>query len=102
MNERLRQKINKPWVGVVGGIILPLITFLIFSSTKAAHFGGLFEFIEQTRQMGTFTPVFSLCVLPNILYFLLLKQLNCWYAIKGIVFSVFLYTLFIVVLKFAY
>jgi hypothetical protein len=98
------KKYNKPVIGLVLGIILPVISFLsyyFYMSLKSAEPLSLSRFIETLRDNEAFTAVFSICVLPNLLLFFLYKKLDYWYAIKGVILSVMIYTLLVVVLKFA-
>ena len=102
MNKDKLQDFNKPWIGLLAGILLPLISFIIYYlvQTKGLDL-GLIKFLNTLQMNSAFVAVFSLSVLPNLLLYFLCKQLNLWYTIKGIVFSVFIYTIVIVVLKFA-
>lgn len=97
------KKYNKPFIGLALGMILPLISFCIYYlfmliKSKELGFG---EFLETLYKTGSFTAVFSICILPNLLLFFLFKKLDYWYAIKGVIISVMIYTLLVVVLKFA-
>lgn len=98
------KKYNKPYIGLLLGIVLPLLSFLgyfIFMSTKSVETLSMAKFIETLRTNEAFTAVMSVCVLPNLLLFFLYKKLDYWYAIKGVIISVMIYTLLVVVLKFA-
>ncbi len=97
------KKYNKPFIGLALGMILPIISFLIYyfymlMKTKDL---GFVDFLETLKRTDSFTAVFSICVLPNLLLFFLFKKLDYWYAIKGVIISVMIYTLLVVVLKFA-
>lgn len=100
MNKEKFQKYNKPWIGLVLGLILPLISFYIYYLVKSTN-TSFTEFLDLLKYGKAFIPILSLCVLPNLILYFISKQLNLWYTIKGIVFSVFLYTLLVLVLKFA-
>jgi hypothetical protein len=99
MNSEKLLKLNKPWIGLLVGLIIPLISFYVYFLLKSGNM-NLSEFVSNLKFGGAFVPIFSLCVLPNLFFFFLCKQFNLWYTIKGIVFSVFIYTLVVVVLKF--
>jgi O-antigen/teichoic acid export membrane protein len=97
------KKYNKPFIGLALGMILPIISFLIYyfymlMKTKDL---GFIDFLETLKRTESFTAVLSICVLPNLLLFFLFKKLDYWYAIKGVIISVMIYTLLVVVLKFA-
>ena len=95
------KRFNKPIVGLALGIVTPLICFLIYflylSLTKNVDFSG---FINTLKSNEVLIPVLSLCVLPNLALYFIFKKFDYWYAIRGVVTSVLLYTLAVFVLKF--
>ncbi|HPG73283.1 MAG TPA: hypothetical protein PLM49_03265 [Bacteroidales bacterium] len=99
-HEKLQQ-LNKAWVGLLLGLLLPLLAFLVLYAYKSYDSDTLVLFINRLKLQGAFISVLSLCVLPNLLLFFTFKKLDFWYAIKGVVASVFFYTILVVVLKFA-
>ncbi len=97
------KKYNKPFIGLALGMVIPLISFFIYYlyllvNSKDLPLG---DFLETLKDTQAYTAVFSICVLPNLLLFFLYKKLDYWYAIKGVIISVMIYTLLVVVLKFA-
>lgn len=96
------KKYNKPVVGLVLGILLPLISFLIYFVFLLVKNPELkfTEFVETLYLTEAFTPVFSICVLPNLILFFIFKKKEYWYSVKGLVMSVLIYTIFVLVLKF--
>lgn len=95
------QKFNKPWVGLMLGIIFPLICFVIYYFVKTKGIVSFKVYYEILMQHHSFVPVLSLCVIPNLLLYFLFKKLDYWYSIKGVITSIFIYTLLVVVLKFS-
>ena len=97
------KKYNKPVYGLLSGIILPAVAFLIYYGYSAFSVAGklsLFDFIQTIYKEGAFIPVLSLCVLPNLILYLIFKKLDYWYAIKGVILSVLAYTVLVLILKF--
>lgn len=96
------KKFNKPIVGLALGIITPLICLSIYYLYLSAKKGGLnfSGFIETLTSNDALIPVLSICVLPNLILYFIFKKLDYWYAIRGVVTSVLLYTLTVFVLKF--
>ncbi|MFO7879863.1 MAG: hypothetical protein ACLFM1_05420 [Bacteroidales bacterium] len=103
MNEKKkkRQKFNKPWFGLLIGLTLPLLVVVIFYLTRARSGVSLFQYLDYLVAMGTFLPIFSLATLVNLIPFYILKGYEYWYANRGIVFSIFLYVIVVILLKFA-
>ncbi|MDD2634244.1 MAG: hypothetical protein PHW82_01955 [Bacteroidales bacterium] len=97
------KKYNKPFYGLLGGIILPVITFLIYYAYSAFSIEAelpLLDFIQTIYNKGAFTPVLSLCVLPNLILFFIFKKTDYWYAMKGLILSVLIYTILVLIIKF--
>jgi len=103
MNEtkKANQKLNKPWFGILIGMVLPLIVVLVFYLVKARPGVGIIPYLKYLVAMGTFLPIFSMATLVNLIPFYILKNLGYWYANRGIVFSIFVYVVIVVILKFA-
>ena len=96
----LKQKLNKPWIGLVIGLILPFLAVLIFYMIRARPGVPLLRYIDYLISMGTFLPIVSLATLVNLLPFYIGKHFGLWYANRGIVFSIFLYVIIVILIKF--
>lgn len=95
-------KLNTPLFGIAVGVVLPIISFLIyFLYTYLRTDVQLISFLDTLYVTKTFTPVISLCVLPNLIAYFIFKKLDYWYSIKGIVASVLMYTILVLILKFS-
>ena len=95
------RKYNKPMIGFGAGMILPMIAFFgyyIYVLTQNDDL-PLMKFLETLYNTDSFTAVMSLCVVPNIAIFFLFKKLEYWYAIKGVVTSVLIYTMLVLLVK---
>lgn len=96
------KKFNKPVFGLAIGIIVPLIAFLIYYIIEfciSAEGIGLVDFIKLLINTKAILPP-SLCVFANLIPYFIFKKMGYWYAIKGIVISLVLYTLVFTVLTF--
>ena len=101
MDKLVKQKLNKPAYGLIIGLILPaLLTFLIFVFTADEGI-SMVDYYQHHFKMGTFIPIFSFAVLINVIPFYIFKHLEMWYVNKGVVFSIFLYLIFVVIMKVA-
>lgn len=101
MDKLFAQKINKPWIGVVIGLLLPAILVVVLYFVNPNGADSLGKYMKRLSKMGTFLPVLSIATLVNLIPFYLFKRVELWYTNKGIVFSIFLYLVLIIVLKFA-
>ncbi len=95
------KKFNQPYVGLIIGILLPLISFLIYFLYMLSKNPELklFEFIEALIINDAFTAAITICVLPNMILFFAWKKMDYWYAIKGLIISVVVYTALVILTK---
>lgn len=97
------KKYNKPAVGFIAGILLPAIAFLLYygySAIVSEESLALTNFVQMLYDEGAIIAVFSLCVLPNLILYVIFKKLDYWYSIKGVVLSILIYTVMVLVIKF--
>lgn len=101
MDKLFAQKVNKPWVGLVVGLLLPAILVIVLYFVNPNGTDSLAKYMKRLSRMGTFLPVLSIATLVNLIPFYLFKRLELWYANRGVVFAIFLYLVLVVVMKFA-
>jgi hypothetical protein len=99
MDKLLKQRLNKPVYGLIIGLILPLLVVLLMYLLKDDK-QGIVPYFKYLTRMGTFLPMLSLTTLINLIPFYLFKRFEMWYINKGIVFSIFLYVVIVVFMKF--
>lgn len=76
------QKIDKQWIGLVLGLILPAITFfLIYFFAYPKH--SLISYYEMITAKRFFSQILSLAVIPHAGVFFLFIWLNKLSAAKG-------------------
>lgn len=96
------KRFNKPIFGLLIGIIVPIIAFLIYWLIEYFLNGGdlsLSQFINVLIENKSILPP-SLCVFADLIPYFIFKKLDYWYAVKGLVYSLVVYTLIFVVLTF--
>ncbi|MDA3819955.1 MAG: hypothetical protein PF590_05795 [Candidatus Delongbacteria bacterium] len=96
-----KRKFNKIWLGLLIGLILPVLVVYVFYLIKSRPGADFVEYITYMKKTGTFLPIFSLATVSNLLPFYLFNYLHYLYSSRGILISVFLYVIFVVILKFA-
>ena len=93
-------KCNKLYIGLIIGIILPIITsWLIFYFRFGDSF-SIHEFISKLVAAHGFTKLLSLSVLPNMIIFMVAIKLERLLAARGIVTATVLYAIAIIALRF--
>lgn len=87
----MKEKLNKQYFGIIIGLILPPLTTFIFY--KASFFGQIsyFEFIKTMFGIHGLGKLLSICVLPNLLVFLLALKTEYLWVVRGIIISTVLY-----------
>ena len=76
------EKLDKVAFGVVIGFLLPLLTIVViysFSSGKNIH-----DYFKRILEADILTHIISLCVLPNLVAFLVFNRLDMLRATRGI------------------
>jgi len=94
-------KCNKLYIGLLIGLILPIITTYLIFYFRFGDTMGYGEFMSQLTQAHGLTKLLSLSVLPNLLFFLLAIKLERLLAARGIVTATLLYAIAVIVLRFA-
>lgn len=98
------KRFNQPFYGLIFGIIFPAIfflgVFLYFYFTNQNPDFNFKSFIDFLDEKKLFIPIVTVCVLPNLLLYVIFKKIDYWYAIKGLVASILFYVIVAIILKF--
>lgn len=87
------------YLGLVVGLIAPLLTMWLFYLAKFGHMDFL-RFINLMFMGGTMSALLSLSLLGNLAAFFLFIWRHRYLAAKGVVMTMFIYGIFIVYFKF--
>lgn len=93
-----KKRFDTLWHGLIPGLVLPVLTLLIFWLVKSDR--GFVEFLEKFQQMHMLSKVVSLCAIPNLLLFFIFIWANRNFSARGVVFSTLLLAFVMVILKF--
>jgi len=88
MKKIMLKKIDKQWIGLILGLIVPAITFLliyIFAFPKT----DTITYFEMIKAKKFFAQILSLAVIPNIGVFFLFIYTNRLSAAKGVLAATF-------------
>jgi uncharacterized membrane protein SpoIIM required for sporulation len=92
------QKIDKQWIGLVIGLIIPAITFLlIYFFAYPKH--SLVSYYEMIMARRFFSQILSLAVIPNAGVFFLFIWANKLSAAKGVLAATFLLAIVVFAFK---
>jgi hypothetical protein len=92
------KKFDSLLTGLIPGLVLPVLTLLVFWLVKSDR--GLVDFLVQFQQMNMLSKVVSLAVLPNLLLFFIFLWTNRNFSARGVIFATILLAFFMLILKF--
>jgi hypothetical protein len=98
-NVKSRPKFNHILVGLIPGLILPLIVFYLIYLLKYGNRMPIRDYMLIMFSKGVLTQLLSLCVIPNLLLFFIFMWINYLYSARGVVFSVLIYAFSILIFK---
>lgn len=95
----MKSRGNNVWLGAILGLLVPAITVLLAYSIRFSKY-DLDEFFRVMIQNKILSSLLSLCVIPNLLVFLIFIWLNWLYSARGVLLSTFIVGFIIVGIKF--
>lgn len=98
--DKLGVRLNRMWVGIVAGMIGPVVGFYIFYlvTYSSRPFDAFVQMIINTSD--THPGIISVSLLFNLILFLGCMQLNWYYAARGLIASVFFYAPLVIYFKY--
>ena len=101
MHKQLRmseKRFNTILYGLVPGVVLPILTLLVFWMVRSDS--GLVKFLVDFQRLGMLSKVVSLTAIPNLLLFFLFIWTNRNISARGVVFATLLLAFVMLILKF--
>jgi hypothetical protein len=95
----MKSKVNNIYLGIILGLIVPVITVFLVYKIRFNQFNWE-EFINLFVQRRVLSSLLSLCVIPNLLVFMIFIWLNHLYSARGVLLSTFIVGIIIVGVKF--
>ena len=83
-------KPDKIYIGLLSGIVLPLVVFYIYFALRHGDVDFSF-YITMLHRYGLLFKVMSLCVLADLPLFYIFIQLKFWRSARGVVMACFLF-----------
>ncbi|MDA3953660.1 MAG: hypothetical protein PF485_08440 [Bacteroidales bacterium] len=96
----MNSKINNIKLGMLLGIIAPVITLIVIYLIKFTEY-NFQELIDLLIAKRIFTKIISLCVFPNLALFFLFLNRNYYSSARGVLMSTVLFAMFVFIIKFA-
>ena len=98
MTGRAKSSVDKLFVGFAIGALVPCVFFLIVYQMKYASMEFI-QYVKSIWQMKVFLKILSLCVFPNLGFFLLFYRRKYDMAARGVILATFIYAFVILIAK---
>jgi hypothetical protein len=98
MFTRKRNRVDRILTGWIIGTIVPLLIFLITYLVKYSEVDFLF-FLRNLWNMKILLKLLSICVFPNLGFFLLFYRQKYDMAARGVILATFMYAFIVLVAK---
>ena len=103
--KSMKQKFDKQNIGIILGLILPLLTTFLFYSVRFIGDLSYYEFLVAMFDLQSLGKLISVCVLPNLFVFLIALKMNYLWVVRGIIIATVVYfvvgALFGIIAKFS-
>ncbi len=93
-------KCNKLYIGLIIGLILPLLTSWLIFYFRFGDKMKMDSFISNLIQLGSFTKLLSVSAISNLIVFLVAIKLDRLLAARGILTATLIYAVAIIILKY--
>lgn len=93
------EKINKVYIGLIIGVLLPILIYLIFIYPKMQHF-SYFEGYYEKMILKALPLFLSRCIFPNALVFFFFTWKNQLSVAKGLLISTAVLTGVLIIINF--
>ena len=90
----MRSKIDNTRLGLILGIVAPVLAMLIIYLVKFSEF-NFQELIDLLLAKRVFTKIVSLCVIPNLALFFFFLNKNYYRSARGVLIATFIFALFV-------
>lgn len=94
----MKKKVDKLWIGITVGIVLPLFVMLIFYLSTYAHLTAP-DFLKKMVFQSILLKLLSLCAIVNLGAFFLFYQTKHDKAARGVIFATLLFAFFVMISK---
>lgn len=98
MKYRPNDKYDSVVLGTIAGFLLPAFAFFLYYFIR---YRGMYfrAFIHYLYEGGTFLPIISLCVVPNLLIFFIFIWTNRDRSARGVLQATFVFALYVCIMK---
>jgi len=98
MIRRKRNRFDQISIGWIIGMFVPLVIFFVFYQLKYSDI-GFFAYVKSIWQMKILMKLLSICVFPNLGFFLVFYRLKYDMAARGVILATFMYAFAVLITK---
>jgi hypothetical protein len=98
MNQRKRSSVDRLLTGLVIGILVPVLFFMLIYQIKYGQM-DFTTYVKSIWQMKLFLKILSLCVFPNLGFFLMFYRRKYDMAARGVILATFIYAFVVLIAK---
>jgi hypothetical protein len=99
MKGKQKSKYNAVPIGVITGIVAPMLAMFIFYLYEQDQFETFRMFYKFLISQDVLTNVISLCAIPNLLFFYIYLRRNYYYSARGVILATFIIAFAVFVMK---
>ena len=99
MDKNVKSKFNKQIIGLISGLLVPIIAIFVFYLFNKYRLGSFEYFVNRFVMLHLTSHIVSLSVIPNMAVFYLFIKKNFLHSARGVVLSTMIYGVIIIVLK---
>jgi len=93
-----KPELNSQTAGIIAGIILPLVSFIIFYFFRYRDV-PFFEFLNTIYSRRVLSPFLSLNILPNLIIFYLFIRKDYLLPARGVLLATLLFAVIVLIFK---
>jgi hypothetical protein len=98
MTLQKRSRIDRLVVGFTIGLLVPVVFFMIVYQVKYGNMDFMI-YIRKTWEMKILLKILSVCVFPDLGFFLLFYRRKYDMAARGVIMATFMYAFLVLVAK---
>lgn len=100
MAKKEKKSLNNLIIGIISGLILPIISIYFFYLFQGSFNGPFEEYIKQVLEYKAITQILSVCMLANLGLFFIFLQTIRYKSARGVLFATIIYAIAMVLYMF--
>ena len=94
----IKSKFNSLFIGIIGGLLVPIITFVVFYLIKH-EWDSFSAYLRITFKFAILAKLISLAAIPDALLFYIFTWTENYKSARGVIFALFLICLIVLIVN---